>query len=310
MAGGNDPGVATRRWLLGLFGLTACTAPDGHDGAPGSEATDGTAAAEVAGDPTAATGDDTDGSDTDEDEPGGDDTDRDDTDGDDTDGGDAEDFATDDGSTGGASTGAGSTGSESTNGETDGGETTTGGTGDGPASTGSGTTLDDETATSTTGSPEVGYRVFVTSTAFQGDEVANADAHCQDAADDAGLTGEWVAWVSTADLDAIDALTPGAGPYIRADQAIIAVDNDDLVDGGIDVPIDLDEYGDPVDPSQPVWTGTDADGMLHAHNCINWVTGNATEYGRLGYTSVDSALWTSTYQDQCDTFARLYCFER
>jgi len=89
-------------------------------------------------------------------------------------------------------------------------------------------------------SPDV-VQVFVTSESFDGNlgGIDGADTKCADAASAAGLGGNWKAWISdnatNASMRIIDA------QYQLLDGTVVANNLDDLTDGKINAPIDLDE---------------------------------------------------------------------
>jgi hypothetical protein len=143
--------------------------------------------------------------------------------------------------------------------------------------------------------------------------LAGADAICQDAADDAGLTGTWTAWLSTTDepgpggspgIDARDRIRDGR--YELVDETVIADDKDDLTDGFLKAPISLNERGE--EELAKVWTGTDADGTGTDANCSNWTS--SSEVATPGSSGDISSDWTNvTAPTSCDqTDFHLYCF--
>ena len=167
------------------------------------------------------------------------------------------------------------------------------------------------TATPTPAPPA--NRVFVTSATTDGDlgGIAGADATCNGLASSAGLGGSWVAWLSTTTLDAVDRLTPGSGPFVRAvDGTKIADDIADLTDGSLDVAIEDDENGTNVG-SDPVWTATAADGLYKGTgDCNGWTSNSSTFRAEIGNSGSSTTLWTTRRTRACDfSTARLYCFE-
>ncbi|MCH8824424.1 MAG: FG-GAP repeat protein, partial [Planctomycetes bacterium] len=156
-------------------------------------------------------------------------------------------------------------------------------------------------------------RVFVTSTTTDADlgGIAGADATCNGLASTAGLGGSWVAWLSTTTLDAVDRLTPGSGPFVRAvDGTKIANDIADLTDSSLDVAIEDDENGTDVG-FRPVWTATAADGLYTGTgDCNGWTSNSSTFRAMTGNASRSTSSWTTIRTDDCDlSSARLYCFE-
>jgi hypothetical protein len=173
------------------------------------------------------------------------------------------------------------------------------------------------------GSGPVEKRVFLSSMTFTGDleGIDGADAACQVLADDAGLGGTWMAWLSTAgsspDLD----FTHNDGPYVLVDGTRIADDWDDLTDGMLQNPIELDEYGDPGPLSDRicsgldtwVWTGTRESGVAGgADDCSGWTSelGGST-WGRSDATEIWSfACSGGANRDRCGNRAPIFCFEQ
>ena len=167
------------------------------------------------------------------------------------------------------------------------------------------------TATPTPAPPA--NRVFVTSATTDGDlgGIAGADATCNGLASTAGLGGSWVAWLSTTTLDAVDRLTPGSGPFVRAvDGTKIADDIGDLTDGSLDVAIEDDENGTNVG-FRAVWTATAADGLYGGTgDCNGWTSNSSTFRAMIGSAGRSTSLWTAVRTEDCDlSSARLYCFE-
>lgn len=228
--------------------------------------------------------------------------------------------------TAGPTTGTGTTTDGTTTDEPTAGPTTDGPTTAGPTT---GTTVEDGTST-TSGEPKIDKRVFVTSEIFHGnlksqgagtDGIAGADLLCQGAADQAGLGGMWVAWVSSSSVDAISRLaTDGRWTLLDGTTEVFAAYTE--IQFGPAHAIDMTEAGASLLPSQEpvvVWTNTDSlgrnadDGLLDA--CDDWTgqTGTAAVGvlfdpdggGGMGLS------WTDTKQPRgCGDEVHLYCFER
>ncbi len=168
-------------------------------------------------------------------------------------------------------------------------------------------------------------RVFVSSSDFQGDMnfavdndaklvgIALADARCQQLADEAGLTGEYKAWLSddrTSPAQRFDTRFTGRYRLLSAANNVIATGWADLTDGTLTNPIAADETGVP--PKTPnVWTNTLPDGT-HASNtdhCEHWtLLGDTTSV--IGKSSAKDATWTNLGGGQfCSNALRIYCFE-
>jgi hypothetical protein len=154
-------------------------------------------------------------------------------------------------------------------------------------------------------------QVFITGSEYRGGELeglAGADAHCQEDAEDAGLTGTWRAWLSDINLDARDRIPDGQ--YQLVDGTVIADNKDDLTDGFLNAPISLNERGE--EDVGFVWTGTSPDGTGAEDNCDNWT--NDLEEADFGFSDETGRRWTSyvatgdapTSCNQGDF--KLYCF--
>jgi hypothetical protein len=158
--------------------------------------------------------------------------------------------------------------------------------------------------------------VFVTSAVYPASfgGLAAADAICTDRAAAAGLSGPFVAWLSTSTVNAADRMsipgtsTPARG-WVRPDGKPVADRLVDLLAQKIYYPIRLDERGVDhvsVGPFQ-VFTGTTATGARDTTTrCADWtsITGMFSE-GQLARTGPN---WTAIDVTTCDTMAHIYCF--
>ena len=178
--------------------------------------------------------------------------------------------------------------------------------------------------------------IFVTSELFTGDLVTEAnklpgnafaasegleagDALCQNLADVDGSIvpeGEYVALLSTEDVNAAARLTPSIGPYVRPDGLPIAADfvalfSVDLFSDDFNLinPIGRDELGEV--SFGVVWTGTFASGMGSGVDCLQWTSGDGgLQAGRIGFNGNVDARWLSVANQRCDVPSRLYCAQR
>ena len=154
------------------------------------------------------------------------------------------------------------------------------------------------------------WRVFVTNTVqnanFGG--LDGADQLCATQAADAGLEGNFKAWLSTRSLSASDRLTHADGPYVLVDGTLLADDWDDLVDGFIAAPINLDASG--AARTGDTWTGTLATGASYANDdCAAFASGS-DGFALCGSTATIGAGWTQSATPDCSTELRLYCIEQ
>jgi hypothetical protein len=152
--------------------------------------------------------------------------------------------------------------------------------------------------------------VFVTSTAYfvyKFGGVAGADAACNTAATQVGLPGTYVAWLSTASMNAIDRLQNSRG-WIRPDGLPFLDAASDIVNGKMYYPPDIDETDNYVGVGQPVATGTLDNGTdAVGADCAGFTDMNAPI--RFGLADSGAVTWTNEgSQSSCQTAMRLYCF--
>lgn len=171
---------------------------------------------------------------------------------------------------------------------------------------------------------QVFKRVFVTgSTGYNGNlaQWGGPDQICQRTANgSARLGGTWKAWVSgsTPGSSPDERFTHFGGPYKLVNGTIIANNWDDLTDGTLQHPIDVDEYGRSVE-SRSVWTSARSDGSRIYQNtgiftCSDWT--EAREKADQGNTSFTNSRWAIDWTRNhpslanCSEYKSLYCFEQ
>ena len=174
-------------------------------------------------------------------------------------------------------------------------------------------TTTDSTGTDT-GSPHEGSRVFVTSTKYDGDlgGLVGGDARCQEQADAAMLGGSWLAWLGDGTDGPATRFVQSKLEYRRVSGELIAENWDDLIDGTITVPINVDETGTPLpdDDDMIVWTAVfHTGGNPTPVNCDGWTTAAETLVPTGLATATDTG-WTVTAPRNCSEMHRLYCFEQ
>jgi len=168
--------------------------------------------------------------------------------------------------------------------------------------------------------PEDFRRVFISSITHPGGfpaGVTGADEFCQERAEAAGLPGRFVAWLSTGDTktQARKRLENAEVPYQLVDGTVVATGFEDLVDGTLAAPINLDEFGTVRNVTNGVWTGTAADGtgagtFNSSARCNKWVSSASGNSGRVGTSSATNNNWTNTGNNvNCDQQNRVYCFQ-
>jgi len=155
-----------------------------------------------------------------------------------------------------------------------------------------------------------GRRIFVTASVqnanFGG--LDGADAICDSQAAASDLGGEFQAWLSTMTSSVSDRLTHSSEPYILVDGTLVANDWDDLVDGSILAPINLDASGQV--RGGDVWTGTLPSGLPYTQGDCGGFTNGIDGIGLCGTTASTGPSWTANATPECSLALRLYCIEK
>ena len=144
-----------------------------------------------------------------------------------------------------------------------------------------------------------------------------ADSWCTQLAFNAGLMGQFKAWLSTAEAGPATRFNAFPGPYKLVTGELVANDWGDLIDGSLAHPIDRTESGemifdDFVCEGQEVWTNTKSDGSpTGANDCEEWKSevGNSN----IGRFSATDAVWTNYFgcdPVSCQTPLPLYCVQQ
>lgn len=159
--------------------------------------------------------------------------------------------------------------------------------------------------------------VFVSSQGYTSnlDGVSGADAKCQAAAGNAGLTGTFRAWIATNSTDApATRFTKSGAPYERTDGVTVAQNWNDLTDGSLAAPINVDENG--VVIGSFAWTNVNPDGQVRDTNtfyqCDGWDSFSFS-LGNNGKTDAVDTQWTVSLVGPypCDLGGlHLYCFQQ
>lgn len=166
------------------------------------------------------------------------------------------------------------------------------------------------------------YRVFVSSLAYLGNlSPTNAnevygldrgDANCQALAFEAGLQGDFRAWLSdsTGSPSSRFELQGPAGEvdFLLVDGSLVAESWSDIVDGSLAKEIDLDESGE-VMGGVLVWTSTTTAGSAGGtEHCNDWASASNV-YATVGNSSQSGENWTDYKQYYCSQEFHLYCFQ-
>lgn len=191
------------------------------------------------------------------------------------------------------------------------------------------------------GDTPIPHRVFITSTEGQGDlsqwegaggktGLLAGDAICTRLAQNAGLSGEYRAWLSDEQNDAYCRVAGGSGKkssdtcypnvkqtkaYINTGGKTITESLDQLVEKGqMFHAIQFDEMGrDRTNQNLYAWTSTNKKGEFNAEygNCAGWTSTDTSIEGGYGKGETVTALWTDAYKAPCggSSSAGLYCFQ-
>jgi len=160
------------------------------------------------------------------------------------------------------------------------------------------------------------FSAFLSSRQYDGNlgGVSSADKECQDMADAAGLSGSFKAWLSDSTIDAKDRFNTKNLPYYRVDGIKVADDFNNLIDGNIDNPIDVDENGITIPwSSVGVMTGTTNYGVLDTDytTCDDWTSSESNLVHTMGDFK-DPELWSKYLISSVscsNNEERIYCFE-
>lgn len=174
----------------------------------------------------------------------------------------------------------------------------------------------------------LGLRAFVTSASFTGDLVSAAgggtdglaagDALCATAAKGAGLSGQWIAYLSSG-ADAAKDHVVDDGAFYAVDGTTKLFENKLAVGARAEVeipdekggrPTDImtgvDKFGDPAASSGPAtfWTGSTASGEV-ADTCASWTSPDLSVEGSYGYYLEGSSGSSACYHER-----HLLCLEQ
>ncbi len=164
---------------------------------------------------------------------------------------------------------------------------------------------------------------FVTSVPYTGalGGTSGANDKCNAHAAAAGLPGQYKAWLSVTAADSPAASFDRAiGRYITPLGSRIATSWAQLINGSIDNPLDVDEFGVAIAPAE-VWSNTNpyagnslVDTVANpGFSCTGFTSDDETQRGTVGHTDQVDSTWTASVSPTagfrfCDMSRRLYCF--
>ncbi|UCH80957.1 MAG: hypothetical protein JSW20_14660 [Nitrospiraceae bacterium] len=160
--------------------------------------------------------------------------------------------------------------------------------------------------------------VFLTSSLHNGNlgGVSGADAICQNLATNAGLAGNYMAWLSDSSGNSPSTrFAKSDVPYILVDRTAIALDWDDLTDKSLLHTIDLTEQGNYVDIASvwgSRWDGTSGS-TAPTDFCLDYTYSQYT-FGDIiagvGMNNKTDWYWSGGGIGTCDATYHLYCFQQ
>lgn len=131
--------------------------------------------------------------------------------------------------------------------------------------------------------------------------------------------GTFVGWIGDVNSHPRDRLGDPTLPYVRTDGVLVATDREDLLDGTLKAPINVDAAGAPilvgneaapcVEITNYVWTGTHADGTNEDPDCYDWSTMDVVVGGRVGNILAMDGGWSDKCIMPCAVKLRIYCIQ-
>lgn len=157
-----------------------------------------------------------------------------------------------------------------------------------------------------------GKIVFVTSqtvsATFGG--LAGADQLCADLAKSASLPGTYLVWLSDSRTSPAARFSKSRIPYVLVSGVVVASDWEDLIDGQLSAPINVDDRGN-LAIAEEVWTSTYANGTAATNHCSDWTSADVGMFAQQGVTDRVDSGWTEIYLQFCNRASiSLLCFEQ
>jgi cysteine-rich repeat protein len=163
---------------------------------------------------------------------------------------------------------------------------------------------------------------FATSTLHDGNlgGLMGADTICNMRAQEAGLPGTYMAWLSTNEGSPATRFVQSMVPYFTVTGIKIADNWTDLVDATLDASLQIDQWGAPspigtnvcvvnnVQNNRTAFTGTGSNGLPNGGSCTNFTSnvGPVT----VGVTTSATFRWTNCAQLSCANTSAIYCFQQ
>ena len=164
-------------------------------------------------------------------------------------------------------------------------------------------------ASSADASSRAANLVFITPTTHAANfgSVSAADSVCNETAELAGLSGQYVAWLSSADSNARARMGSATG-WVRVDGKPFAQSLADIAAGKIYYPPELAADGTTTRGNfSAYWTGSDSMGQVVTNTCGNWTSIAAADRGTFGVGLGGAVVFTQAGSFTCDREARFLC---
>lgn len=163
--------------------------------------------------------------------------------------------------------------------------------------------------------------------------VAAGDRICSNSAQAAGLIGEFKAWISDNDNDAVcrfnglsgqlykngcnsqQTIESKLGPWLQTNGTLFSKNLARLLeDDVIYYPLQSDEHGNQHNEYVYTWTGTLVDGQGKSNDapnghCNNWTSSSENVSAIVGGSDVTIGQWTSNHNEFCSEFSHLICMQ-
>lgn len=160
--------------------------------------------------------------------------------------------------------------------------------------------------------PVTTRRAFQPTTSWKpGSGIADADLHCQQAADAAALGGTFRALLATSTASAISRFDLAGTNWVRLDGVALASSPAALAAGRTDAPLNVTEQRVYLPPDGSVWTGATSPESIGDLTCGDWVDATGAVTARTGSpVSAGSTAFDSGTNPCNSTTTWLYCFEQ
>lgn len=137
-----------------------------------------------------------------------------------------------------------------------------------------------------------------------------ADARCQAAASSAGLSGNFIALVSSGKTSGLSRVT-GTRPFYTVNEELAYPTKSDFLATSFSSV--TDEHGNPA--ATEVWSGSDANGLPSTHDCLSWTSVVSTDDATVGVDnnadlSAASGFAAGDLRSACSQSHALFCVQQ